>query len=212
MCFDKMCISCYKIYVVCSKVKFITNITKVMLFPHHQCGNNKNQSDISLQFLLFSHQQYGNNKNKCGDIISHIECTNVTGIHTFYFYNNKHIFITTNTTFTTKHTYFFKINTGPQQDLCVTLGDNIHMCGINITFTEFIFVFMNLYCKDLLIQYVSYDHFNTQMYAVKSTFKFDCLDWQGLGEKGWLPMAFTILPLLLTFFFIKNINLDIKFN
>jgi hypothetical protein len=28
----------------------------------------------------------------------------------------------------------------------------------------------------------------------------------------WFPLAFTILPLPLAFFFIKNINLGIKFN
>jgi hypothetical protein len=39
--------------------------------------------------------------------------TNSTRIHTFYFYNNKHTFINTDTTFTTKHTNFIKINTGP---------------------------------------------------------------------------------------------------
>ena len=59
-------------YVVCNKLKFITNIT------------------------------------------------NVTGIHTFYFYNNRHTCITTDTKFTTKHTYFIKINTdlvmGPKCD------------------------------------------------------------------------------------------------
>ena len=47
MCFDKICVSYYKMCAVCRKVKFITNIT------------------------------------------------NVTGIHTFYFYNNIHTFITT---------------------------------------------------------------------------------------------------------------------
>ena len=35
---------------------------------------------------------------------------NSTRIHTFYFYNNKHTFINTDTTFTTKHTNFIKIN------------------------------------------------------------------------------------------------------
>ena len=61
-------------YIICNKVKFITNIT------------------------------------------------NVTEIHTFYFYNNRHTCIITDTTFTTKHTYFIKINTspvaGPKWDLC----------------------------------------------------------------------------------------------
>ena len=51
VCFDKMC-------VVCSKIKFITNIT------------------------------------------------NVIGIHIFYFYNSKHIFITTDIIFTTKHIFY----------------------------------------------------------------------------------------------------------
>ena len=32
---------------------------------------------------------------------------------TFYFYNNKHIFINTDIAFATKHTNFIKINTGP---------------------------------------------------------------------------------------------------
>ena len=32
-------------------------------------------------------------------------------IHTFYFYNNKHTFINTDTTFITKHINFIKINT-----------------------------------------------------------------------------------------------------
>ena len=63
--FNKMCISCCKRYIVCSNIKFITNIT------------------------------------------------NITGIHTSYFYNNKHIFIITDITFTIKHTYFIKINTDP---------------------------------------------------------------------------------------------------
>jgi hypothetical protein len=63
--FDKICVSCDIMCVICSKVKFIINITQV------------------------------------------------TGIHIFYFYNNKHIFTITDTTFTTKHTYFIKINTGP---------------------------------------------------------------------------------------------------
>ena len=39
--------------------------------------------------------------------------TNSTIIHTFYFYNNKHIVINTDTTFTTKHINFIKINTNP---------------------------------------------------------------------------------------------------
>ena len=38
--------------------------------------------------------------------------TNSTRIHTFYFYNNKHTFINTDITFTTKHTNFIKIDTG----------------------------------------------------------------------------------------------------
>ena len=37
--------------------------------------------------------------------------TNSTRIHTFYFYNNKHTFINTDTTFITKHINFIKINT-----------------------------------------------------------------------------------------------------
>jgi hypothetical protein len=47
--------------------------------------------------------------------------TNVTGIYTFYFYNNRHIIIT-DTIFTTKHTSFIKINidpvVGPKCDHC----------------------------------------------------------------------------------------------
>ena len=43
--------------------------------------------------------------------------TNSTRIHTFYFYNNKHIFINTDTTFTTKHTNF--ITKVPWRDLSV---------------------------------------------------------------------------------------------
>jgi hypothetical protein len=35
---------------------------------------------------------------------------NSTRIHIFYFYNNKHTFINTNTIFITKHTNFIKIN------------------------------------------------------------------------------------------------------
>ena len=38
---------------------------------------------------------------------------NSTRIHIFYFYNNKHIFINTDTKFITKHTNFIKINTNP---------------------------------------------------------------------------------------------------
>ena len=37
----------------------------------------------------------------------------VTGIHTFYLYNNKHTYITTNTNFTTKHIHFIKTNIDP---------------------------------------------------------------------------------------------------
>ena len=48
--------------------------------------------------------------------------TNFTWIHTFYFYNNKHIFININTTFTTKQTNFIKINTNPWRDLSVPLS------------------------------------------------------------------------------------------
>ena len=47
----------------------------------------------------------------CSQIKFITNITNVTGIHTFYFYNDRYIFITTDTTFTTKHTYFIKINT-----------------------------------------------------------------------------------------------------
>ena len=65
MCFDKICVSCYKMCAVCRKVKFITNIT------------------------------------------------NVTGIHTFYFYKNKHTFIITDTKFTTKYKHFIKTHIGP---------------------------------------------------------------------------------------------------
>jgi hypothetical protein len=43
---------------------------------------------------------------------------NFTRIHTFYFYNNRHTYINTNTTFTIIHTNFIKINkilmTGPK--------------------------------------------------------------------------------------------------
>ena len=37
--------------------------------------------------------------------------TNFIRIHIFYFYNNKHIFINSDTTFITKRTNFIKINT-----------------------------------------------------------------------------------------------------
>ena len=42
--------------------------------------------------------------------------TNIIEIHTFYFYNSRHTFITTYITFITKYTYFIKINTitGPK--------------------------------------------------------------------------------------------------
>ena len=60
-----MCVSCCKMYIICSKIKFIINII------------------------------------------------NVTIIHTFYFYNNRHTFITKDTTFTIKYTYFIEINTSP---------------------------------------------------------------------------------------------------
>ena len=42
-----------------------------------------------------------------------IYITNSIRIQSFYFYNNKYIYINTDTTFTTKHTNFTKINTGP---------------------------------------------------------------------------------------------------
>ena len=45
------------------------------------------------------------------DFITNI--TNYIRIHTFYIYDNKHTFINTNITFTTKHKNFIKINTGP---------------------------------------------------------------------------------------------------
>jgi hypothetical protein len=39
--------------------------------------------------------------------------TNSTRIHTFYLYNNKHTFINKDTTFTTQHTNFIKIDKSP---------------------------------------------------------------------------------------------------
>ena len=49
----------------------------------------------------------------CNKIKFIINIINVTGIHTFYFYNNRYKFITTDITCTTKHTYFIKININP---------------------------------------------------------------------------------------------------
>ncbi len=51
----------------------------------------------------------------CSKVKFIINITNITGIYIFYFYNNRHTFITitTDITFTTKHTYFIKINTDP---------------------------------------------------------------------------------------------------
>jgi hypothetical protein len=37
---------------------------------------------------------------------------NITGIHTYCFYNNKHTYTTANTKFTTKHKQFIKTNIG----------------------------------------------------------------------------------------------------
>ena len=45
--------------------------------------------------------------------------TNSTRIHTFYFYNKKHIYINTDTTFTTKHTNLSKSTKVPWRDLSV---------------------------------------------------------------------------------------------
>ena len=39
--------------------------------------------------------------------------TNSTRIHTFYLYNNKHIYINKDITFTTKHTNVIKIDKSP---------------------------------------------------------------------------------------------------
>ena len=49
----------------------------------------------------------------CSKVNFIINIINYIRIHTFYFYNNKHTCINTNTTFTTKHTTFLKINTFP---------------------------------------------------------------------------------------------------
>jgi hypothetical protein len=48
----------------------------------------------------------------CSKVNFIINITNFTRIHTFYFYNNKHTFLNTDTAFTIKHTNFIKINTG----------------------------------------------------------------------------------------------------
>ena len=47
----------------------------------------------------------------CNKIKFIINITYVIRIYIFYFYNNRHNFITMDTTFTTKHKYFTKINT-----------------------------------------------------------------------------------------------------
>jgi hypothetical protein len=46
-------------------------------------------------------------------------------IHTFYFYNNKHTFINTDTICITKHTNFIKINTDPMTVLSIPLYTNL---------------------------------------------------------------------------------------
>jgi hypothetical protein len=49
------------------------------------------------------------NKVKFITIITHM----LSELTHFIFYNNKYTFVTTDTTFTIKRTYFTKINTGP---------------------------------------------------------------------------------------------------
>ena len=107
MCFlKKLYLRCGKTCVICSKAKFITNIT------------------------------------------------NVTVIQTFSFYNNRHTFTTTDKIFTTKHTYFIKINidpiAGPKSEILRSRGETVPPKVLKLYF----FVYFLIKCVSFVVKYV----------------------------------------------------------
>jgi hypothetical protein len=65
----------------------------------------------------------------CSKVMFTTNITYVTGIHTFCFYNYRHIFITTEKENLKQNTHFTKTNIGPITGLKCDLLFNLSFCG-----------------------------------------------------------------------------------
>ena len=83
--------------------------------------------------------------------------TNVTVIYTFSFYNNRHTFTTTDKIFTTKHTYFIKINidpiAGPKSEILRSRGETVPLKVLKLFF---FFLYFLIKCVPFVVKYVQF--------------------------------------------------------